>query len=782
MAPDNEFTKLQPTVYTLKTDGSSWQARSDIVVETIESTLNIKPSSAVFRSVFQDSVTSAYDVSGPKSLTDGSGSFEALSHGKPISVVDDTSPTNDVLFSGTLVQRVDQGAIDQVMWTAIDDRRLLQYIPVRGALVLDTDTHTSGDLISYRKSKFISNYYPQTNPKGAWNCTFGHIYIDGIPTLVPMFASTAKLTENYESPDEAFVGTEGEGVFSAWTPRRFLKYLWALSMLKKSNHDGADVESWRSLRDSDVLRWSDGDIEEMNGKDPADDKTLADPLDRKMPDINFQGMSMLKAIVDTVNIAGTHDISVTYGMESNRYYNNINFVPTGYKPDPLPGRATTVGKTIRLQRGGTASDTDTAYDFVLKEDSTQTVESVYVEGQTVKVEAEISYDPANLSTSGLVPAWTAEEQLMFLYVLNGGSTFPTTAEYAQYPDIFGRTDYNSSEWLTADGASGRAAALIYSKEAMALARQMYPTVFRAWRLVTDNISDALDGVDNVYADESEFPRLKNRREVFALQLQNMLRDISGSGEDEDNLILRQFPPRVQIYNSTDSTYYNVPFDIGVRVTNDAQGSLIWLEGIAEQQDTTKYCVYEGGLQDAWTWRRRSSVTMKKMKVNIALPMDHRVNAYETYSNDELDNNTTRQIGGDYMIYVDSPGAYYEYHQVNSQPAASPTYYNGGDGTDNTKKTTGTVLNRLLPPGSEQPSAQFAAKRKLARFRNIRRTSSWSMLGIRTDYQAGDWLDNVILDDPLAGASDYNLNANVKSIVYDFTQQVTHIGGVLSEYY
>jgi len=451
------------------------------------------------------------------------------------------------------------------------------------------------------------------------------------------------------------------------------------------------------------------------------------------------------------------------------------------------------GKTIALARGGDNVNPNTAYDFNMMEDSSQTVDAVYTEGQSIQVETSLTYDPDNVLTSSLIPGWKPEEEAAFINIIRGSDQVNSTEIHAKYPDTLGKTDFDTS-WLTADGKLGRAAAMTMSREAIALARELFPTVFRAWRVRTSAVSAALDGHGDPFTDQTEFPRLNSRRAIQPQQLQYMLRNLAESGSDPDNFISTRFPVRVQIYDNghSPSRPIDVPFDVGIRVTNDSQGSLLWMDALAEQSDGGFNCVYTGSLGLTDASKIDNVFAEKKITVNLAMNMDHRVNSYQDYEDSDSDNtselnySTVAQIGGHYVMYVDSPTSYFEMHQVDSYPTASPKYYNGsstytGEPNDAPDKTTTAgALNRLLPPGSEQYSCELASLRKLNRYSNIFRTSSWSMIGIRSDFAAGDYVDKVHLynDD----TDDYKLRGDIKNVTYDFQNQVTHIGGVISEYF
>jgi hypothetical protein len=128
--------------------------------------------------------------------------------------------------------------------------------------------------------------------------------------------------------------------------------------------------------------------------------------------------------------------------------------------------------------------------------------------------------------------------------------------------------------------------------------------------------------------------------------------------------------------------------------------------------------------------------------------------------------------------VDSPEGYIEHHQVDSHPAANEQYYTGADTL--TDYGSGGIT-RLCPPGSERTNAEYAATRRLASARHPKRTSSWKMVGIRPEYRAGDWIGKIDFVDADSSDQEYELDAPLTVVRWDFMAQVTDLGGLLAEY-
>jgi hypothetical protein len=173
-----------------------------------------------------------------------------------------------------------------------------------------------------------------------------------------------------------------------------------------------------------------------------------------------------------------------------------------------------------------------------------------------------------------------------------------------------------------------------------------------------------------------------------------------------------------------------------------------------------------------------------MRINCAFPADYRTKGsifreatiLAPAIKDALD-------GSNILRMVDSPGAYIHHLQRGSYPAASTKYFGGATGTDQISMP----LNRDLPPGSEQVHADYAVTRLLAKSMAPRRSASFKFIGIRTDWRAGDrisYLEMHLQPDPGGGTPlewIYYLSAPVGSVMHDYINQTTSVGGVATEF-
>lgn len=627
-----------------------------------------------------------------------------------------------LLFDGQLVKRRDINSSQVIQWEAWDARWLLNRIWLTGALVWDDDAE---------EVKFLDRYTPRTNPNEAYNCI--GVSING--GTYPVFTQTAEFLKTYNSPVETFRTRLRRGELTAWTPRRFLMYLQLLSNISRGEVPGTDHEYWRSIKNSVRIKWLSSSLNMIG----SDGTQSFDPLDRKMPDVDFRGMNMLGAIDRTLKVSGTHKLRM-----DGKY---VEFYPVFVS---ALRRTNDFDMDIRMEKGGSATDVFTAYDFRLEEDASQVTHAALVKGANVKAESSFS------STAGTVkPGWTAAQQAAFVAGIRGNGT------NAQYPSAQGN-ETDTSTFVTADGTNSRPTISANSKEAIDHLRLFFPKVFTNFIIDTQAAAAAgiMDGANNEYTDTDKYPYLqKHGRPVGPHQLQYFLGDVNGNSNQR---LPSNYPIRVQV-NSSGSDYYDAPFNIGVRM--DGDGSF-WLDGIAEQADGEYYCIYEGNLIGS-----AASISLRDYKINCAIAYDHRVTGYSesTRARNQLDEESQRDMEGPPMVFIDSPGGYREEHQINSKPTEHDSLLNDGSHVT-------TPITRILPPGSEADHAEFAAARAKARNEWVKRRSSWKLIGIRPEYRAGMWINKINFTD----GTEYRLDAALENVTYDFLNQETILGGLVSE--
>jgi hypothetical protein len=652
---------------------------------------------------------------------------------RALSIADDMRPGarvkvahgDDVYFLGTLLPKNDQGSTDGVSWKALDDRWILSRLPVRGALVND------GGFI-----KFFSRYTPEMNPDGRWNC-MGATY-DG--RVWPVFAPFAEKAKMFAASEENFPATLAENTLGPWTPRRALEYLYLLTHCERDGFNQS-VKGYRTLRDSVRIDWP-VDAAGIISGDTGD----GDPLDKKLPELMLQ-RSVLSALVQVLRAAGTHDLRLEpVGNASRVVFADITTLPDN-------------ALDIPVIRGGVPDDINTAYDFDLHEDPTDTAEAVLVEGASAKAEAQFEYDPAETNNT-IKPAWNATRQGYFAKVIWGAAETAEAGEWAMIPTTAG-----AEPTLACNGANGTPTVPSCSAAAVQLARRLYPDVWAEF--VVDSTKAHTAGIlkglnadggatSPKYANDTEYPFYSGARPVLPTQLQHF--------QNGSDTLPTRMPIRVQVKSG--DTWLDTPYSDGLRL-----GPLSFaLFGLAEPADGQSYCLYEGSLiTDPW------NVTVRPIRVNMAVPLDHRVRGYAELGADErteLDGSLAAEFGGPIMDYIPD-GEYREEYQFQSRPSAEPPA-NTGDTSYDANGQTG-----YLPPGSEQPQADAAAARMLQKRRYLQRRSSWRLVGIRPDFRAGLWIGNAKVRNGEAGDRDYPIQAPVSSVCFDFLGQTTHVGGLVA---
>jgi hypothetical protein len=506
----------------------------------------------------------------------------------------------------------------------------MQGIPIRGALVRES----SGTV------KYISRFTAHTNPNGLWNCTGVKLTVLGETLIYPVFNDVAYLGKNYEAPNLQYdEPLKDDGKVVPWTPRRILLYMQLLANVSENDSiPGIYADSgWRSIGLSDRLYWFSSSVDSISSSEllRTNDNRSAessdiDPLDRKMPDVSFQGKTMLNAMNDVLAITGTHGIVVdpvyitSVGIASElQLYSRFPPVPketdsnvtdpgTGLPADENASIEPT-GKTLKLQRKGDADipGSDTIFDFTVLEDSSNTFESVLVEGKPVYVETELSYDPDDTANSSLKPAWTADEEKAFKYIIYGATSdnddtyegkcaisvqdWGVGSTFDNYIDSSGNTQPRT--WVNADGLAYPNTSELKpfvkarTPQAVALARATFPKVFKCFYIDSTKIKTALYGANSEYTDETKYPILDYKRPILSDQLQYILNELT-SGDNIENWLKANYPVRVQVNGPKDDGFHDSVYQSGIRVTADG---LIWLDSICESVNGADECVYDDNL-------------------------------------------------------------------------------------------------------------------------------------------------------------------------------------------
>lgn len=628
------------------------------------------------------------------------------------------SANGQLVHLGQVWPRNDQGKADSIVFESHDDKLLLAALPILGCLVYDP---LASQVI------FLTGYEHRVNPGGFRNCVGAQVPGVG---LVPVFSHVAEAADD-ERVDEDIGSTLQAGTLRSWTPRLHLQYLRALANLARGSVPGTDIDAWRSLYTASRIAWDESSL----------NLPACDALDHKMPDMSFRAKRILGALQQTLDNAKSWGLKLE--LRNEKSY--VAF----YSSDE---KYATVTKSLPLQRGGVADNINTIHDFNLSEDPTELIESCVALGDRNKIEGEVKF--SNAAGDTLVTAWTADEERIAKTIVWGSTDPNTQGNYAWIP-----VDANNpaTGFVPADGSSA-AQPLIKActPEAIALMRQLLPRVFRAYRLDSDAMYSAglLQGSGGKFSNAGAWPHLKTQRPILNNQLSYIV-DTSGQK-------LKQYwPTRVQIETRKDSdNYEDVTYNSGLRVERDG---LIYVDGLTDDSGG-KFNVYDGSLMGApWTIR------LRKIKMNVAFPCDHRVLGYFEAKGD-MAATLASELGGPFMALIDSPESWRYLDRVNSSPMAA-SQATRSTGTES-YPVTGVLLD-------ETASATRHAKQRVDRNKRTKKLSAWRLIGIRTDYNVGDFIDYVRMRGGVAGDSDYKIGAPLESVVFDFLNQETRAGGLMS---
>lgn len=722
-----------------------------------------------------------------------------------------------IVFMGMLhrQRQSNDGRTEVNVWECVDDKWLLQRIPVRGALVRDPADATG--------VKFISRYEPHFNPNGDWNCIGASVTVAGSTVIVPVFSDIAVRGATYQSPSVVFpealsASADYRAAITAWTPRRVLQYLCVLSYLSVSRSvegegagavttDTPDVpglryEHWRSIRHSQRLIWPLSNIDAITDKDPAAD---FGPFDRKFPDANFRGMNLAQALDQTLSISGTHGWHLTYGEITEgegeeavtRNTSVVNYHQIGY----TRYTSDAPGIMLPLQRGGQplVKNGHVVLAYEVDADIDAISDAVLIEGDVRRVETRLTYD-GDAETDTIVPAWTDDEESMFRQIINGGTG--TNAEGRSLPDTWAKTPNLTADpvtWADCNGVDGRPKIQPHTPEALAHARGIFPRVFRTFRVVSAKLTEALGGVHapplpGEYTDLTKYPSLIGSNRPIMMQQLQFLSEKTDTGTAWTRSYL---PVRIEVKGEYDPDWMDVGF-VSLSVSGDG---LLWLDSICESAEGRKECLYEKTFCSSDPDPMR--VALKRLRINAAMPMDHRLAEYSENLSGSIDTALRTELGGPVLHYIDAGNSFFEHHQVNSHPSPRNAMFGGEAGID----VVTMPLTRFVPPGSEYKHAQYAATRALWKRRIIHNASVWTILGIRTGYTPGAWLSGIVHFAPLkpfdidgvmlltsdpATSGDYravlgngnatigaalSIGAPIQAVRYDFRQHKTFLSGV-----
>lgn len=620
-----------------------------------------------------------------------------------------------VLFNGLMLERLDQGENNVCMWEAHDWRWLLQGIPVTGCFMYDEVR----DAIYYNRRASC-----HMNPGGRWNCI--------VHAGQPVFTHIA--SEQVESGDLGEVlydATDKDGYVCPWTPARAIKYLTYCANLERSDISSNDVPAWRSLKKSSYLKFPES---------AADIAGVDDAYYAIMPDTSIEAKSMAGALDTLIKLAGVIDLRATYETNTT----TLSFFATKLSSD----QAAQVGAAvIPLARGGTAADANTAFDFDLRESGIRQFGAAAINGAPVRIETSLTYDPDDVANSTLSDASSESERTAWAKIVNGGSS--GGKQYAYRPSsIPANGDWDSGDitWALTDGTGTLPLIYANSNDAVRLARSFLRRPWRSFKINVDMLktNNIHKGVNGAFDGENF---LETPRPVLLEQLQRLV------SEYNDGSMKARCPISVTIDGKP------VLANDGLMVDDD--GTLVFA-GLTEESGAGTDSVYGN------TLRYPDNLALREVKINLAFPHDFRSVGYAAKSGMEA---IASEIEGPPLYMVDGGDSYPIEHQVNSRPLPHLTSVPATTGSGGVSAPVTRVLR------DESARANKAAERMLAEHGEPEITSQWSMIGIRADYGVGTWIEKVKVSGGVDD-SDYPIGAPLKTILYDFENQVTVFGGFL----
>ncbi|MCX7806379.1 MAG: hypothetical protein N3A38_14515, partial [Planctomycetota bacterium] len=569
-------------------------------------------------------------------------------------------------------------------------------------------------------------------------------------TVWPVFAPLAERARSYAGSSGPWDRAMSNGEVGPWTPARFLMYLYVVANLLRDIPGGGGCHS---LASSDRIRFPASALERI----VAGEGTQG--LDDEMPDVSYDGKTLLLALHETLDLGGYYALGLDYPLGSA--YSVIAFRPRT-QGAIYDDEADAISFT--LQRGGRIGELEeiSICDFEAEIDATFARDQWRVYGEPAKVETGLVYDPANPDSSSIRPAWTADERAAFAAIIKGDGT------YAKYPKDQGALD---GDWLTADGSGGRPLIYAKTKEAFSFARLLLPRVWAAWRVVSSSsgVLTALAGYDGRYSNQSNYPvvslgnSISHGRPIYREQLQPL---ISESGVEGTGAV--RYPVRLTFlagWPNGDESKVDAG-NLGLRVSPDG---LIWLDGLVDAEGTAD-SIYEGYYYGVSA--DPDNVVPRAFALNAAMPADHRVIGTATRPEGSRVLDLASSLGGAHACGVSiSPQTYREHHQVASSPAPHARFRSGSGVVE-------APLTRLIPPNSGAEDATAAARRALVERGGIAHRSRWEAPGILAEWRAGKWLEKVVLKIPGEGDEEYAVGAMIPSVTWDFGAQITATGEIV----
>jgi hypothetical protein len=472
-----------------------------------------------------------------------------------------------------------------------------------------------------------------------------------------------------------------------WTPERLIKHLWYR------------LYTWSGGTEDDPY----AHVPRMGTKFSWDPQTcvfLASEMHQKLPDLPLNGW-MAAGIMDKAC-----EMCGAYGWRAvpSNTQNAIEFfrrtqVDYTNEPDEAPPE----GVPIQLQRAGTATDSNTAYDFHVSDDYRKTITQLTVDGAPPEIEAELSY--TGVAGDTLEYVHSAAELTAFKAIINGNGK-NAVVNGLVIADVLANT-----------------------RAAYELAKHEYPQV-GALRI---KHGAALETILSGYNAE-----LAGK---YGLDVLEIARPIAAELFSRIGTTDARYAIRIQVDDTNDgNSWHTVQSDPGLRVQDD--GTIILSGLMSDEVGSDSLYVF---LMTVET----NSVLFKHIKMTVVIQHDARctstvgVRSSDTFSGraadpnsitGELDPTWCEQATGpaEYilatdrdpdMVRQDDDGAFRMQHRVAS------IYSDGVTSTSDAYRDDQTDLDK-------HGDRRFKDKARVAR------AQQWKMIGIRSDYRVGMYIGSM----------------------------------------
>lgn len=348
--------------------------------------------------------------------------------------------------------------------------------------------------------------------------------------------------------------------------------------------------------------------------------------------------------------------------------------------------------------------TTPAIDWCLVDDFVKTKLACLAEGGVYVLETRLIYDPAEDGVGLLVRAWTNAEALAFMAIIKGDGTHAVVGGVAQ------------------DGSGGATLTLADKPEAVALARSLYPHVFRSFAINYDPLALLLADAPEPWPTMMR-AGINSPKAILATQVQ----------EERDT----RLPPYILLDNRP------APFNCGLHLGSNTEGELISLGGLTDEHGTEEQRLYKGSLLNA----NGVPPALRKVVINAAIPMDFRIASCGLVTVVDP-NGIASQIAAIWLGDLNSVLAALDYTAADKMQSSYQFHSYPKPGQNDVSGAYDSPMAAL----EAEMNKRAALEMKIVR-------SSWiEYLGPKEDVEQGDYIEEVSL-----GGLLYEINEHVSRI-------------------